>query len=334
MWALIDRTAFSSERNFVRDLEGRETWVVAVKARFEISASGALQPASDQEPPLLAPAYLEPGKSLRYEEDLILGKIATDVVLHGQAHAPGGKPTSMVDVRLQVGPVDKTIRVFGERHYAKTVGMLTITVPIPFVTLPLVYERAYGGKTPAGAAEVGEETRNPEGRGFATRSEDLVGQPLPNLEDPRNPIRSWRDRPQPMAFGPLARHWHPRLTFAGTYDDAWKKNRMPRLPNDFDLRFFQTVPEDQQVAGFLQGGEVCTLTNLTPGGTLTFALPKLRFVFRTKIGSQLIEHRSQLHTLILEPERNSLSMIYHTSLPCAGRECSLSATEILAKDYV
>ena len=51
----------------------------------------------------------------------------------------------------------------------------------------------------------------------------------------------------PVAFGPLGRGWPLRARFGGTYDDKWLKDDFPFLPKDFDERYYQAAPEDQQI---------------------------------------------------------------------------------------
>ena len=63
-------------------------------------------------------------------------------------------------------------------------------------------------------------------------------------------------------FGPLAAHWQPRVQWGGTYGDKWAKDRQPLLPEDFDERFFQSAPEDQQAPTYLKGGEAVELVKL------------------------------------------------------------------------
>ena len=41
---------------------------------------------------------------------------------------------------------------------------------------------------------------------------------------------------------------------AGTYDQKWLDEKFPFLPEDFDKRYFQSAPEDQQT-DTLEGGE-------------------------------------------------------------------------------
>src|SRR5204862_3276586 len=101
--------------------------------------------------------------------------------------------------------------------------------PLPFTSMPLCWERAYGGKAPGSTAF---EPRNPIGRGFGETRQQLHDQRLPNVEDPAAPIRRWRDRPVPAGFGALAGHWSPRRERAGTYDEAWRRQKLPLFPDD------------------------------------------------------------------------------------------------------
>ena len=63
MWALKNKTAYAPERTWVRDTQGVYSWVVAVRATFDVDAGGRTQLADVQSPPLLAPEYYgEPGR--------------------------------------------------------------------------------------------------------------------------------------------------------------------------------------------------------------------------------------------------------------------------------
>src|SRR5512134_2856224 len=59
----------------------------------------------------------DPIASVEYETDMIPYKPRADVVLVGQAHAPGGRPVKELDVTLRVGGVAKTIHVHGDRRW-------------------------------------------------------------------------------------------------------------------------------------------------------------------------------------------------------------------------
>src|SRR5205823_5908296 len=183
-------------------------------------------------------------------------KPATDVVLVGSAYS---SPESRheVDVRLRMGKVDKSVRVFGDRRWEKALGVVTRSEAQRLERVPLTFERAFGGTDDSMPEQIEWEPRNPVGAGFRARKSRLPvdGAPLPNLEDPRRLMRHHGDRLEPSAFGFVCPHWDPRLRYAGTYDEAWTRTRAPFLPADFDPRFYQTVSLDQVHPGYLQGGE-------------------------------------------------------------------------------
>ena len=84
--------------------------------------------------------------SVRFESDFIPFKLATDFVINGTAFAPNGKATSKCVVSIQVADRRKQLSVIGDRvaHYIKD-GMPVFSDPVPFETMELKYERAYGG---------------------------------------------------------------------------------------------------------------------------------------------------------------------------------------------
>lgn len=118
-----------------------------------------------------------------------------------------------------------------------------------------------------------------------------------------------------MAFGPVSRSYPPRVKYAGTYDQKWLDEVSPFLPADFDERYFQAAPEDQQIA-YPQGGETVELINLTPEGKTTFKLPKrdVPVVFFRKSGEKE-EKQAVIDTILLEPDEMRLMICWRTHLP-------------------
>jgi hypothetical protein len=329
MWQVDNRTPFAVEQGWVRDRTGAEVWLVVARASFDIAPDGTTSVSKLQPPPLRAPDYHgEPGKSsIRCDTDFVLTKTTTDVLLIGAAHAPGGEPVTQLDAGFRVGPVQKVLRVFGEREWGR-VGM---SAPLPFATMPLVYERAFGGADPKSAQpEIDAEWRNPVGRGFARKSSHLAGTLLPNIESPDRLISGADDRPAPAGFGVIAGHWQPRAALAGTYDDRWEKTRQPLLPEDFQDRFFQCAPEDQQAPQFLRGGEPVALLNLSSAGRLHFTLPQMQLAMRTRFmdGTTRIHEAPKLHTVILEPAFPRVSLVWHSAMPCHAQAYRLEATRV------
>lgn len=320
MWALLNRTPHAAERTWVRDKDGNHIWVVAVKATFDLDDSGHLRLSAEQEPPLHEPVYLsEPGlSSLRYEAELVAPKSHTDVIIHACAHAPGGRPAPSVKVAARIHDVDKMLVVYGERTYKRGVLGVSPSAPKPFISQPIIYEWAWGGTdtTDPDPRKHRSDPRNPVGRGLATSNAHLVDQPAHRIEYLQdNPAEQG-----PAGFGPIASHWSPRLELFGTFDDAWSKTRRPLLPRDHDERSALCAPPDQRPSRRLVGGEKIVLYQLTPRGSLSFVLPRLRFGFDSHFGAVRRFHEASLGTVVIEPELKKLRMVYQTGLRVGPRE--------------
>lgn len=335
MWQIDNRTPFAADRGWVRDRDGTEIWLVAVKATFDIKPNGSTEVAREQPPVLrVAEHYGEPGKSsIKYESDLVLTKKTTDVIMVGHAYAPEGKTVTQTDAGFKVGPVQKILRVFGDRTW----GSFGASAPQPFEKMPLVYERAYGGvDAKSSRPDKDWEWRNPVGTGYAISGRNAAGLNLPNVEDPKKLIGSWADRPAPAGFSAIECHWQPRVGYAGTYDDHWMKTRQPLLAEDLDDRYFQCAPADQQAPEFLRGGEAVILHNLHPCGRIQFILPKLYLGFDTRFydGSRELHKNRRLHTVILEPDFPRVSLVWHSALPCHFKVQKLERTVVTLKTDV
>jgi hypothetical protein len=331
MWQIENRTPFAADRGWVRGRDGGEIWLVALKCTFDILEDGSTRISDDQPPVTRAPVYHgEPGaSSIKYETDLVLTKTTTDITLLGNACAPPGQSVTQMDVGFRVGQVQKWLRVYGDRVWET----LRPSVPKPFSRMPLVYERAYGGVDPHSRhPERDWEPFNPVGVGFVT-SGNLKGRAVPNIVYPDD---ADRDRPRPAGFGPVASHWRPRVGFAGTYDDRWQQTRQPLLPEDFDDRFFQCAPADQQAPGFMRGGEPVALRGMSLRGPIDFMLPRVFPGFETRFfdGSRKVHTMRQLHSIILEPEQPRVSLVWHSALPCHSKVQKLDRTTVTLKENV
>jgi hypothetical protein len=271
-----NHTPFQCEPYAVSDKEGGDVLLAILKATYEIEKKPAI--AGKQEPIQLADDYYgEPDQtSIKYASDFSFGKTATDVALIGHAHAPGSNAGESY-VSLKVGQLHHMVKVFGDRVWKKKLGKLKMTSPQPFERIPILYERAFGGFDDSHQDQKyhDAESRNPVGVGFRAKKGQLPeeGSNLPNFEDPGNPITKITDRRIPAGFGFIAPSWAPRIQYAGTYDDAWRKNRMPLLPDDFDTKFFNAATPALVYPGFLEGGEPVEIGGVSPRGAIRFDLP-------------------------------------------------------------
>lgn len=324
---LVNLGNLSAGLTVATDRHGYQHVLAVVKVTFTIGDDGKCAIAKEQQSITYADEYYgEPGlSSVRYESDFALHKPATDVVVNGTAYAPGGEPARVVDVSLTVSTIRKTIRVFGDRTWeAGHTGGFTPSPPKPFLKMPLIYERAFGGPDRC-QGQAGTETANPVGIGFHAHShKGIEGSRLPNLEHPAFLIHSPLDTPLPVGFGFMARNSRPRCSYAGTYDQAWLDNRFPFLPLDFDDRYFQGAPEDQ-VCPYLRGGERVRLTSLTPEGLLEFALPRPE-VFADVLHANSEQEESLnpvMDTVILEPDQRRCILTWRASTRLKGKPTNI-----------
>jgi hypothetical protein len=319
---LINSTRMLAGYSLGMESSGRELLVVVVKGTFGFpeKRGAPLRLHEEQAPLVMSDVFHgEPGQSApKYEVDFAPGKRHCDVLLNGTAYAPGGKPAERCTVGVRIGQWQKTFSVVGDRHWLSGSSVLS-TSPQPFVTMPVGYDRAFGG-TDLRHEDVTQHAAfaaNPSGRGFHRHlvAEWLHGSPLPNTEETGVPIVSPDGEYRPMAFGPIGRHWQPRVGYAGTYDAHWQENVFPFLPADFDPLYYQAAPADQQTPRS-RGEKTLSLLNLTPDGRRDFVLPHLEVpihIFPKK--GQEEAHLAQADTIVIEPDTQRVMVTWRVSRP-------------------
>ncbi len=322
---LLNATPMRASYTLGLEPSGQEHVVVVVKGTFRLAHHGdalKLAPAEEQADFIYADAFEGvPGLSaMTYESEFALRKPRCDVLLNGSAYAHEGRRVRSVRATLSVpGQFEKSIDVSGDRVWDRVLGAYVWTEAVPFDRQPISYGRAYGGVDahPEKAEESHAFMDNPVGVGFYPLSakDSILGKPLPNTAQPSRPIESWKDRYVPMALGPIGRNFAPRTALAGTYDQAWLDDHFPFLPPDFDVRYFQSAPPDQQI-DHPQGDELFVLRNLTPQGDSAFRLPQLPVpVEFTTRDAEHIDVMAKLDTVIIEPDLDRVLLIWRACLP-------------------
>lgn len=303
--------------------DGRERLNVVLKATYAWDEHGQLSVAEVQPPPRFCDEFHgDPAaSSISGEAELGPAKPGTDLLLTGFAVAPR-RGTKMMDVRLALGKWKKTVRVYGDRRWKSTLGVKRPGDPEPFERIPLIWENAYGGvdDTPKKDKHLGAEPRNPVGRGVRGKRSgvDAAEELLPNLEDPEDAFDKPGKSVTPMAFGPIGRHWIPRVQYAGTYDEKWIAERMPLLPPDFDERFHHAAPAGQMTKRYLKGGEPVTMFGFGPEGKVEFDLPKLRPAVEVRMRSRTETAAMVLDTVGFDTESRTVRLLYKASVDVHG----------------
>ncbi len=319
---LINATRMVAGYNMGLEPSGRELLAVVIKGTFVLPKAGEAVRLADQQLPLImadaftgAPGFSSPV----HEIDFAPRKRACDVLLVGSAHAPAGKAVTRMRVRLQVGPMVKEAEVVGPRVWKANIASISASEPEHFTCLPLSYDVAFGGvdKHPDDAGEHDAYLPNPAGRGWHKhlKTHWVDGSALPNLEVPGEPVTEPDGKYAPISFGPLARGWPARARFAGTYDQAWLDNDFPFLPKDFDERYFQAAPEDQQLP-LPKGPLEVVLSGFTPDGERRFSLPYFDapvHVFPKRGDREDLV--ASLDTIVFEPDAERFTMSWRVARP-------------------
>ena len=317
MFISANRTAFPAEMFVFVDKDARKRAVVVVKATFDVAEDGRCRPADEQAPIVYADEhYGDPATTgVRYESDCVPPKPRSDVLVVGDAVAPPDRRVTSMDVAVAGPGLRKSARVLGDRVWLEAAGGPVASSPEPFERMPLSFDRAFGGRCddhPDPACRLAE-LRNLVGRGFYPDERTAIGRPLPNIERPGSEVRAWTDRPEPIGFGVIGRGWASRIPFAGTYDEQWMKERMPFLPHNFDLRYFQCAPPDQQGLS-LAPGERYQCLNMSASGRFTVELPPYRVSVRFCIDDRTERRDTEADTLIVEPSRNRIMLVWRAAM--------------------
>ena len=233
--------------------EGRFALTVVAKATFNLKP-GKASLAEVQDVPNDDDNHWndDPDCSLYSASDLVPFKRRADVVLVGEAFAPGGEPARTLVARLCVGTVDKAIEVHCDRHFGPASELIEGQ---RYTRMPLRYERAAGG--PHTTNPVGID---PEGE------RDLYGRvAVPNLTVPGATVSGPNETMETIGFGPIAPGWPTRRVLLGRHATNWSDRRWSAapLPADFDGSFFNAAPIDQRLEE-LRDDERIVLENLHP----------------------------------------------------------------------
>jgi len=295
---LLNRTGAAAA--FVNTIvaEDRLLGAVAIKTVFRIVGGQLVRDHERAWPAGGDPVKTEFGE---IEGDSPFLRGGVDLMVLGKAYVPEGRGY-WTQVSVRAGSLVYDMYVIGDRIWQKTQGgELTPSYPVPFESMPLSWDRAYGGKA---KVETGELPwgANPVGRGFYMDAAAAEGQPLPNIEDPANPVRTWQTQPEPRGVAPYDRTWMLRLERAADIDLTGPRPRITRInPEYFNNANPRLVLKPPPAAG-----EAITVTNVRPrGGACSFVLPDLSYHVYVQLQDRAYVFPAHLEAIIVlvEEER-------------------------------
>ncbi|AKT40602.1 DUF2169 family type VI secretion system accessory protein [Chondromyces crocatus] len=287
---------------------------VVCKATY-LLRPGTSPVASALEAPQPSNVYTHEGarRSLTTPSDLVPFKRRIDVLLGGNAHAPGGLPVAMLVARVRVGTMNKAISVYGDRYWT---AEGTPSIPAPFKAMPLHWERAAGG--PRSWNPVGIPPNGPLGGRIRWHP--------PNLQ----PVEFVVHRPDqvipPVGFGPIAPHWPARMGFLGEHASGWTHETWATrpLPTSVDAAYFNAAPLDQQLEQLPPQIEL-HLENLHPEiprlSTVIDDMCPLALVKKPGVSPQ--ERQMRCDTLFIDAERGTCSLTWRAGVLLAHAEESV-----------
>ncbi len=328
-------TPFAHASTCAYGLDDRAYIVHCLAARFHLPPPGApfggpLTLAEQRAPPMVDEHWGDPSvTSLRAPGQGIVARPGAEVYVVGSVFTWRLRETTMMDAHVRVGTCSRAIRVTGGRVWRRGAMGLRPSPPEPFTSMPLRFERSFGGTlTNASGKVVAQEPRNPVGVGLAVTAADAIGAPLPNLEDQEDPITSWDRRVAPASLGPIPGSWQPRLGFAGTYDAAWVASRAPLWPRDSDMRFFRAAVPGLCAPSPFRGDEPVRIVGFAPEGTFEFSLPSFRVLAKHTYTDSETRRLLSCAGVLIDTDERTITLFWRAAAPLEQGIRRLLATVI------
>jgi len=233
-------------------------------------------------------------------------KPRADIAVHAVARTTA--PRTHWVAGFRVGQLEHRLRVTGRRFWTKRDRGWELGEPEPCTSVPIVYERAFGGR---GCAS------NPLGVGFLDAGAEPEGDvwEAPQIETLERRVTHWSDAPPPAGWLPLYRGWSPRTERAGTRDEVWRLTRCPGLPEDFDWAFCNGAHPDLVYPGLLHGDEPVAWWGLGADPVET-RLPGRRIAVAMRLeGGGALVGSTWIDTLFIDVETMSLELTWRAILP-------------------
>ncbi len=262
-----------------------------------------------------------------------------EVVFVGAAYAPGGRPSRGFEAALAVGPVARQIAVFANRVWQGTGDDARIVALDEVSRVPLAPRHAFGGTV---AVAIDEKSVLPIfypfnhlGQGFdpTTMIEGLAremrmptGFPrwdrtrrLPNLEDPRERIRAWRDEPRPVFWSALPMQSMQAMEQAIGIDLRQQSSEALAAPDpDQVARGLALRAHPAWRIETPAAGAAVALRNLTPEGELDFALPTVAVLADYHVGDRTGTLEVPPQRLVVYGEERRFCVLYRRIFNFAG----------------
>ena len=327
MFELDNRSAWAAGLYPGWSRSGQRQMTLVFKASFAFDAKGTLTPQAT--PAAIEETdryYGEPGRSsLVAAGETVPFKHGSELLLFGTVHPPN-PDAGVAEVTIGLRRAndrfwEKTLRIFGPRHWEKGLFGTSFSKPAPLVPLPLRYVHAYGGHDPNHDDKL--YPQNPAGVGYSDKGRRVGGMALPQIEMGPKFISSPSQRVTPAGFGPLAPFWEPRSqAFEKLDHEALAWGGCP-YPADAPAQMHNAAPLDQRFDQPFQGEETLRLKGLVEGAPrdgLMLNLPRLNPEVKLVRGSRVETFQPACDTLVIDTDLQQLHLVWRAGMPWSLRD--------------
>lgn len=354
---LINHTPFHADLFPHTSREGEHSMVVVVKGTWMLGSSATDSPSLapyDQQIPVFRAPPLESLHQLsqcmalsemqaeiirelpaepwaQHESDFCPPKPQFDLIINAWANHPDRKAfvqaEAAIDFVNQRQQVQRLIQLHAHapRRWMKRLGGLGDPVAEyiePVRRVPLFRRFAFGGQALQANGDSTSFESNPSGMGYHLQRELANGAPLPWVESTRDPLRHWKDTPDPVALGTVPVHHLPRRALQGSYDTDWELQRLPRPPVDSDPRQYNAAPDALQLKVTPLAGEALVLNNMGDKAQLHFRWPTIAISAcpETAGGTRLPAQELTWDTVVIDTVHLTSTLIWRCQMPLPSLE--------------
>ncbi|MGF1806328.1 DUF2169 domain-containing protein [Aliivibrio sifiae] len=319
LWDIEQHDSYALKGRFQRDRQGHEVWVLSMK-RAWVWLEGRW--VEEETPAIINDDPIYTGdagfSAMISDHDFPIHKKNTDLLVYGKAKTYAKKPMNSHTCRLLIDEhIDKSLTIIGERQWIDHSGSLTVSSAKPFIERDIDYTHAIGG-----------DERNRLGSGIADTNEELASMKVPSVFYVGQNWQANSNKVQVAGFGPLPPFFSERSRWAGTFDERWQEERRPLWPIDFDDRFYQSAPSDQQCKGYLIGGERLMVSGFCHHDALSFRIPTEKYQATVTFQDKEEISLMPIYTVWIDANKKRVEVIYTASFHCQDREHLLTSSRL------
>lgn len=321
--------------------DGPTMGVVTVRGRYILSEDDRLCLADDQQ--IVFGDEYQGGPSsgcLVRTGDIVPHKPSADITAAAKSYPIIEDQAASWECGIRVAALKYIIRCYGRRYWEpkpRRRGEVEWRLSEPELSkgISLDYRAAGGGRV-VGDPQGSVSHFNPLGRGILHPRYTPTDQryEAPSVDSEAAPILDPFTEVEPQGFAPIPPFWKSRLQHAGTFDDGWLEERHPRLPKDFDYRFYQSAHPSLVYPGYLSGEETVAVAGLTADRRVRrFTLPRANLMTTFQfVGGQSISLPMNLDGLHLD-FRNEGELLVELTWRCwIALDRSLAKADVAMKN--